>query len=109
MLMLLCPLLSALATPSFSLADLRSQITTIVVGFILLVVGIGAAESTNAKEEEFGLSRCKQFLGSRSDLSPLVVADALLSEIARWSSRSSGRLQQDDMTLIVMILNVEFS
>lgn len=43
MLMLLCPLLSALATPSFSLADLRSQITTIVVGFILLVIGIGAA------------------------------------------------------------------
>lgn len=62
----------------------------------------GLPESTNAKEEEFGLSRCKQFLGSRSDLSPLVVADALLSEIARWSSRSSGRLQQDDMTLIVI-------
>jgi phosphoserine phosphatase RsbU/P len=62
----------------------------------------GLPESTNAKEEEFGLSRCKRFLGSHSDLSPLVVADALLSEIARWSSRSSGRLQQDDMTLIVI-------
>lgn len=42
MLMLLCSLLSAFATPSFSLADLRSQMTTIVVGLILLVAGIGA-------------------------------------------------------------------
>jgi hypothetical protein len=40
--MLLCPLLSALATPSFSLADLRSQMTTIVVGVILLTAGVGA-------------------------------------------------------------------
>ena len=42
MLMLLFPLLSALATPTFSLADLRSQMATIMVGLILLVAGIGA-------------------------------------------------------------------
>ncbi len=41
MLMLLCPLLSALAIPSFSLADLRSEMATIVVGLILLVAGVG--------------------------------------------------------------------
>ena len=41
MLMVLCPLLSALAIPSFSLADLRSEMATIVVGLILLVAGVG--------------------------------------------------------------------
>jgi hypothetical protein len=42
MRMLLCLLTSALATTSFSLAQLRSQVPTIVVGLILLVAGIGA-------------------------------------------------------------------
>jgi hypothetical protein len=42
MLMLLCFLGSALATPSFSLADLRSQMAAIVVGLILLMAGLGA-------------------------------------------------------------------
>src|SRR5579859_5531690 len=42
MLIVLCPLLSVLAIPTFSLADLRSQMTSIVVGLILVVVGIGA-------------------------------------------------------------------
>jgi len=62
----------------------------------------GLPESTNVKEEEFGLSRCKQFLGSHSRLPPAALADELLNEIARWSARSSGRLQADDMTLIVI-------
>jgi|HubBroStandDraft_3_1064219.scaffolds.fasta_scaffold53296_1 hypothetical protein len=42
MVMLLCFLSSALANPSFSLAELRSQVPAIVVGLILLVAGIGA-------------------------------------------------------------------
>jgi phosphoserine phosphatase RsbU/P len=62
----------------------------------------GLLESTNAKAEEFGLSRCKQFLASHSRLPPAALADALLSEIARWSARSSGRPQDDDVTLIVL-------
>ena len=62
----------------------------------------GLPESTNAKAEEFGLPRCKQFLGSHSRLPSPAVADQLLGEIARWSARSSGRLQEDDMTLIII-------
>ena len=62
----------------------------------------GLPESTNAKAEEFGLPRCKQFLGSHSRLLAQALADQLLSEIARWSARSSSRLQEDDMTLIVI-------
>jgi serine phosphatase RsbU (regulator of sigma subunit) len=62
----------------------------------------GLPESTNAKAEEFGLPRCKQFLGSHSRLPSAALADQLLSEVARWSARSSGRLQEDDMTLIII-------
>ncbi len=62
----------------------------------------GLPESTNAKGEEFGLPRCKQFLGSHSRLPCRELADQLLGEIACWSARSSGRPQEDDMTLIVI-------
>ncbi len=195
MLMPLCPLLSVLATPSFSLTDIRSQMTTIVGAFagqktqaqhpeqVLaslnetlcgkfdehfataaylyadldakivryagaghppllvgsrstgearsieqngLLLGMfpeavyssieiplqqgdryllftdGLPESTNAKQEEFGASRCKQFLEAHSRLPAAAIADELLCEIARWSARSSGHLQEDDMTLIVV-------
>jgi len=62
----------------------------------------GLPETRNVKEEEFGILRCKQFVVSHSRLPPAALADELLSEIARWSARSSGHLQEDDMTLIVI-------
>ncbi len=62
----------------------------------------GVPESKNATDEEFGLARCKQFLESRPRLTAAELADALLGEIAHWSARSSVRLQEDDMTLIVV-------
>ena len=62
----------------------------------------GLLESANAKAEEFGLSRCEQFLGAHSQLPATALADALLSEIAGWSARSSVRLQADDITLVVI-------
>jgi serine phosphatase RsbU (regulator of sigma subunit) len=62
----------------------------------------GLPESTSPKGEEFGLPRCKQFLASHPRLPAAALADELLSEIARWSARSSGHAQEDDMTLIVV-------
>ena len=62
----------------------------------------GLLESTNAKGEEFGLPRCKQFLESHFRFAAAALADELLSEIARWAARSSGRPQEDDMTLVVV-------
>jgi phosphoserine phosphatase RsbU/P len=61
----------------------------------------GLLESTNAKGEEFGLPRCKQFLESHFRLAAAALVNELLSEIAQWSARSSGRAQEDDMTLII--------
>jgi serine phosphatase RsbU (regulator of sigma subunit) len=62
----------------------------------------GLPESTSPGGEEFGLPRCKQFLASHSRLPAAALGDELLSEIARWSARSAGRAQEDDMTLIVV-------
>jgi hypothetical protein len=62
----------------------------------------GLPEAANSKDEEFGLPRCKQFLESHSQLPADALADGLLAEIARWSARSSGRPQEDDMTLLVI-------
>jgi len=62
----------------------------------------GLLESANAQAEEFGLSRCEQFLSAHSQLPAAALADELLSEIARWSARSSARAQADDITLVVI-------
>ncbi len=62
----------------------------------------GLSEARNPFEEEFGIARCQQFLEAHRRLSPAALADQLLAEIANWSSRSSGRMQEDDMTLVVV-------
>jgi hypothetical protein len=69
-------------------------------GFFLYTDGL--PESASAKFEEFGLERCKEFLASHAQLSAATLADELLGEIARWSSRTAGRPQEDDMTLVVV-------
>ncbi len=62
----------------------------------------GLPESKSAAGEEFGLQRCKQFLESHRRLLTGEFADQLLSEISRWSARSAGGAQEDDMTLILL-------
>jgi phosphoserine phosphatase RsbU/P len=62
----------------------------------------GLPESKNVTGEEFGLSRCLSVLDSHPRLPAAALADRLLDEIARWSSQRSGRLQEDDMTLLVI-------
>jgi phosphoserine phosphatase RsbU/P len=62
----------------------------------------GLPESKNGKEEEFGTKRCEQYLESHADASTEKLADGLLGEIAQWSTRAEGRLQEDDMTLVII-------
>jgi serine phosphatase RsbU (regulator of sigma subunit) len=62
----------------------------------------GLPESKNATDEEVGLARCTQFLESHPGLTAAALADELLGEIACWSACSSVRLQEDDMTFIVI-------
>ena len=64
----------------------------------------GLPESKNASDEEFGIPRCLKILNTHTTLSAGAMADRMLSEIASWSAatKSSGRQQEDDMTLIVL-------
>jgi sigma-B regulation protein RsbU (phosphoserine phosphatase) len=62
----------------------------------------GLPESKNATGEEFGLTRCLKVLDSHPRLAAAAVADQLLSEISSWTAQGSVRLQEDDMTLIVV-------
>jgi sigma-B regulation protein RsbU (phosphoserine phosphatase) len=62
----------------------------------------GLPESRNATGEEFGIARCMKVLDGHPRLAAAALADRLLGEIASWTAQGSVRLQEDDMTLIVV-------
>jgi sigma-B regulation protein RsbU (phosphoserine phosphatase) len=62
----------------------------------------GILEARNASEEEFGKSRCKEFVGTRRDIPAALFANALLENIAGFSGHNSARAQEDDITLLVL-------
>jgi sigma-B regulation protein RsbU (phosphoserine phosphatase) len=62
----------------------------------------GLTESKNATGEEFGIARCMEVLDSHPRLPAGPLADQLLTEISKWTAEGSVRLQEDDMTLIVI-------
>jgi sigma-B regulation protein RsbU (phosphoserine phosphatase) len=62
----------------------------------------GILEANNAAGEEFGKSRCKEFLGTRRDIPAALFANALLENIAGFSGHNSARAQEDDITLLVL-------
>jgi hypothetical protein len=62
----------------------------------------GVFEATNTAREEFGKSRCKEFLESHWHLPAAHFADDLLTSIATFSGRNSARAQEDDITLLVL-------
>ncbi len=62
----------------------------------------GLTESSNAQREEFGKSRCKQFLQDHSHLPAPGFADHLLDSIAAFSGHAFGRAQEDDITILVL-------
>ena len=62
----------------------------------------GVFEASNTAREEFGKSRCKEFLESHRHLSAAHFADKLLTNIAAFSGLNSTRAQEDDITLLVL-------
>jgi len=70
-------------------------------GARILLYTDGIVESMNAAREEFGKSRLKKFLASSSS-SGSQLADALLLELRRWSTSERERVQDDDITLLVL-------
>ena len=64
----------------------------------------GVFEAKNAAQEEFGKSRCKEFLETQRDIPAARFANALLDNIAGFSGHNSARAQEDDITLLVLDL-----
>jgi len=74
----------------------------IVPGARCLLYTDGLLESANAQKEEFGKSRCKQFLQDHANLSAGDLARGLLASVAEFSGHASGRAQEDDITILVL-------
>jgi sigma-B regulation protein RsbU (phosphoserine phosphatase) len=62
----------------------------------------GVFEAKNSAQEEFGKSRCKEFLETQRDITADGFASALLDRIAGFSGHSSTRAQENDITLLVL-------
>jgi sigma-B regulation protein RsbU (phosphoserine phosphatase) len=62
----------------------------------------GILEAMDASQEEFGKARLQQFFEAHGHLPAGQFASTLLDEIARWAGRSTGRRQEDDITLVAI-------
>lgn len=82
---------------AYSFVEIR-----ITPGDRFLLYTDGVFEASNAAQEEFGKSRCKEFLQSRRNIPPARFADELLNNIATFSGLNSGRPQEDDITMLVL-------
>lgn len=62
----------------------------------------GIFEAKNAAQEEFGKSRCKEFLETQRDIPARRFVKTLVESVAGFSSYNSSRAQEDDITLLVL-------
>jgi sigma-B regulation protein RsbU (phosphoserine phosphatase) len=62
----------------------------------------GLFEAHNAAQQEYGKTRCKEFLSAHRDLDATEFASALLVDIAKFSGQDSAGAQEDDITLVVL-------
>jgi len=69
----------------------------------------GVFEAKNAAQEEFGKSRCKEFLETQRDIPAARFANALLDRVAGFSGHNSARAQEDDITLLVLDFQKEIA
>jgi phosphoserine phosphatase RsbU/P len=87
----------------FPEADYSSIEMPLEPGDRYLLYTDGLPESKNSTGEEFGIARCMKVLNANTRLSGAALADQLLNDISKWTSPgSSVRLQEDDMTLLVL-------
>ena len=62
----------------------------------------GVLEGKNAAQEEFGAARLRGFLESQPTLTAAPLVHALVREVSRWTGKSQGRAQEDDITLVAV-------
>jgi sigma-B regulation protein RsbU (phosphoserine phosphatase) len=83
-------------------ADYTSAEISFSAGDRCLLYTDGILEAKNAAQEEFGKSRCKRLLETEREIPAGRFADLLLGSIASFSGYSSGRAQEDDITLVTL-------
>ncbi len=86
----------------FSEATYSSVAIRVGPGDRCLLYTDGVFEARNIAQEEFGKSRCKEFLEAQRDVPAAPFANALLNRIASFSGHNSGRAQEDDITFLVL-------
>jgi hypothetical protein len=86
----------------FPEADYSSVEIRIGRGDRCLLYTDGVFEASNAAREEFGKSRCREFLETQRELPAAKFASELLARIAIFSGHNSSRAQEDDITLLVI-------
>jgi phosphoserine phosphatase RsbU/P len=62
----------------------------------------GVFEAMNATQQEFGRPRLMEFLRAHSHLAAESFTKALLAEVSRWASHSTGPRQGDDITVLAL-------
>ena len=62
----------------------------------------GLFEAKNAAQEEFGKSRCKEFMETQRDIPAARFVETLLDSVVGFSGYNSARAQEDDITLVVL-------
>jgi hypothetical protein len=62
----------------------------------------GILEAKNRAQEQFGHSRCQQFLETHREIPAALFANTLLDSVAVFSGYNSARAQEDDITLLVL-------
>jgi phosphoserine phosphatase RsbU/P len=62
----------------------------------------GVFEAMNAAQQEFGKPRLAEFLRAHLHLAAESFTKALIAEVARWASHTSGQRQDDDITVLAL-------
>ena len=68
----------------------------------ILMYTDGITEAAGRSGDLFGAQRFKEFIRLNSHLPAEPFADRLLQNLDEWSGKKGGRVQQDDLSLIVM-------
>jgi sigma-B regulation protein RsbU (phosphoserine phosphatase) len=86
----------------FDFATYSSREVQLTPGDGGLLYTDGIPEANNPEGEEFGNERFRQFLEAEKNASVNQLADGLLEELARWSSRGEGEDLGDDITMVTI-------
>jgi phosphoserine phosphatase RsbU/P len=86
----------------FSFATYTSVKLPIKTGDRILLYTDGIPETTNPAGIEFGTDGFKQFLEAEQSTSAGHLADQLLEELSRWSTRTGADELDDDMTIVAI-------